>query len=47
VVHGKELEENESEKMRDLATETGANFMNAKPFTPESFEKSIKPALNS
>lgn len=35
-----------SEKMRDLATDTGANFLIAKPFTPESFESSIKPALN-
>ena len=36
-----------SGKMRDVATEAGANFLIAKPFTPDSFESSIKPALNS
>ncbi len=34
-----------SSKMRSLAKETGANFLITKPFTPESFEKSIMPAL--
>lgn len=36
-----------SEKMRDVATDAGANFLIAKPFTPESFESSIKPALGA
>lgn len=35
-----------SEKMRNIATQAGANFLIAKPFTPESFEHSIKPILN-
>ena len=35
-----------SEKMRNIATQSGANFLIAKPFTPESFEHSIKPILN-
>ena len=35
-----------SAKMRDMASEAGANFLIAKPFTPESFEDSIMPALN-
>ncbi len=34
-----------SEKMRNLANDTGANFMITKPFTPESFEKSLMPVL--
>ena len=34
-----------SAKMRDIAKEAGAHFLIAKPFTPESFEESIKPAL--
>lgn len=36
-----------STKMRDMAKEAGADFLIAKPFSPESFESSIKPALNS
>lgn len=34
-----------SGKMRDIALEAGANFLISKPFTPDSFEESIKPVL--
>ncbi len=34
-----------SENKRDLAKKAGANFLIAKPFTPDSFEKSIMPVL--
>ena len=31
--------------MRDLASAAGAMFLIAKPFTPEDFEKALKPVL--
>lgn len=36
-----------SENKRGLANDAGANFLIAKPFTPESFEKAIMPVLGA
>ena len=36
-----------SENKRGQANEAGANFLIAKPFTPESFEKAIMPVLGA
>jgi len=36
-----------SENKRGQANEAGANFLIAKPFTPDSFEKAIMPALGA
>ncbi|WP_456406105.1 response regulator [Thiolapillus sp.] len=35
-----------SEEMRNKATELGARFLIAKPFTPESFKEKLDPYLN-
>lgn len=34
-----------TQEMRDIATEAGASFLITKPFTPESFEKTLAPVL--
>ncbi len=36
-----------SENKRGRANEAGANFLIAKPFTPESFEKAIMPVIGA
>ena len=35
-----------SEEMRERAAELGANFLIAKPFTPESFQEKLNPYIN-
>jgi len=35
-----------SEEMRERAAELGANFLIAKPFTPESFQEKLNPYFN-
>ncbi|WP_456372501.1 response regulator [Thiolapillus sp.] len=35
-----------SEEMRERAAELGANFLIAKPFTPESFQDKLSPYIN-